>query len=60
MKKDIRGSVSGKALSLAQSAAEPDVLDQAFQDVRQSFDKFCLVAGMEALQELMEKDAAEI
>lgn len=60
MKKDIRGSVSGKALSLAQSAAEPDVLDQAFQDVRQSFHKFCLVAGMEALQELMEKDAAEI
>ena len=60
MKKDMRETASRTALSSAQAAAERDVLDQAFQDVRQSFDKFCLVAGIEALQELMEKDAAEI
>ena len=56
----MRETASRTALSSAQAAAERDVLDQAFQDVRQSFDKFCLVAGIEALQELMEKDAAEI
>lgn len=60
MKKDMRESASRTALSLAQAAANQDVLDQAFQGVRQSFDKFCLVAGIEVLQELMEKDAAEI
>lgn len=60
MKKDMRETASRTALNLARAAAQRDVLDQAFQDVRQSFDKFCLVAGIEALQELMEKDAAEI
>jgi putative transposase len=60
VKKTMRESVSKPALSLAKVAAEQTVLDQALQGVRHSFDKFCLVAGIEAMQELMEKEAAEI
>lgn len=60
MKDHMRGSVSRTALSLAQTAADRATLEDAFQGVQQSFDKFCLVAGIEAMQELMEKEAAEI
>jgi putative transposase len=60
VKKVMRETASVTALSLAQAAANRDVMEKAFQGVQQSFDKFCLVAGIEALQELMEKEAAEI
>ncbi|CAK0742253.1 hypothetical protein WCLP8_1300003 [uncultured Gammaproteobacteria bacterium] len=41
-------------------SSEQAVLEQAFEVVQTSFEKFCLVAGIEAMQELMEKEAAEI
>lgn len=34
-------------------------VDRAFEEVSASFDRFCLAAGIEALGELMEKDAAK-
>ena len=32
----------------------------AFEEVRSSFDKFCLIAGIEALQELLQEEAAAL
>ena len=60
MKKTMRETASKTALSLAKTAADQAVLDQAFQGIQQSFEKFCLVAGIEAMQELMEQEASEI
>ncbi len=60
MKKDMRSSVSRIALSVSEEAADPTALQQAFQGVRSSFDKFCLIAGIEAFQELLEDEAAEL
>src|SRR6202023_4276023 len=44
------------------TALPPAVLSpvgKAMEEVSASFDRFCLAAGMEALGEMMEKDAAE-
>jgi hypothetical protein len=32
----------------------------AFEAVRSSFDKFCLIAGIEALQELLQEEASAV
>src|SRR6202048_5351313 len=44
------------------TALPPAVLSpvgKAMEEVSASFDRFCLAAGMEALGEMMEKDAAD-
>ena len=44
------------------TALPPTVLSpvgKAMEEVCASFDRFCLVAGIEALSDMMEKDAAE-
>ncbi len=54
MRKNIRGSSSPKAL--ATSFSTPPLAD-AMDAVRLSVDRFCLLAGVEALAEMMEEDA---
>ena len=55
MRKDIRSSTSPKALGAL--LAMPS-LTEAMEEVRLSVDRFCLLAGVEALIEMMEEDAA--
>ncbi len=57
MEKDIRSSSSLKAL--AASIAMPPLAD-AMDAVRLSVDRFCLLAGVEALAEMMEEDATTV
>ena len=57
MRQDIRSSTSPKAL--AASFPVP-TLGDAMEEVRQSVDRFCLLAGIEALQEMMEEDATVV
>ena len=49
------------ATALPASVLEPVLgsVDKAFEDVTASFDRFCLAAGIEALGDIMEKEAAE-
>lgn len=54
MRKDIRSSTSPKALGAL--SAMPS-LTEAMEEVRLSVDRFCLLAGVEALVEMMEEDA---
>lgn len=54
MRKDIRSSTSPKALGAV--SAMP-LLTEAMEEVRLSVDRFCLLAGVEALVEMMEEDA---
>ena len=55
MKKDMRASASPVALNAAATADVGSAV--AFQEVQSSFDKFCLIAGIEALQELLREEA---
>jgi len=57
MRKDIRSSSSPKAL--ATSFPMPPLAD-AMDAVRLSVDRFCLLAGVEALAEMMEEDATAV
>ena len=57
MRKDIRSSSSLKAL--AASIAMPPLAD-AMDAVRLSVDRFCLLAGVEALAEMMEEGATAV
>ena len=57
MRKNIRGSSSPKAL--AASFPVPS-LTAAMDEVRLSVDRFCLLAGVEALAEMMEEDATTV
>ena len=59
MTKDISHSVGSKVLD-APLASPPATLDEAMAEVRASVERFCLRAGIEVLQEMMEKDAAAI
>ena len=54
MQKDIRSSTSPKALG---SLLAVPSLTEAMEEVRLSVDRFCLLAGVEALIEMMEEDA---
>ena len=57
MGKNIRSSSSPKAL--APSFPMPPLAD-AMDAVRLSVDRFCLLAGVEALAEMMEEDATTV
>jgi putative transposase len=41
-------------------ADEGSAVAVAFEDVRSSFDKFCLIAGIEALQALLQEEASAL
>jgi putative transposase len=58
--KDMRSSASRIALSVAEGAEDPTALERAVQSVQSSFDKFCLSAGIEALQALLEDEASAL
>ena len=58
MKKDMRASAALVALNPAAMADERSAV--AFEAVRSSFDKFCLIAGIEALQELLQEEASAV
>jgi hypothetical protein len=53
-------SASRIALSVPEGAEDPTALERAFQGVQSRFDKFCLMAGIDALQELLEDEASEL
>lgn len=57
MRDDIQTSVGAKALAAA-FAGPP--LEEAMEEVRQSVDRFCLVAGIEALAEMMAADMTAV
>ncbi len=57
MRQDIRSSTSPKAL--AAPFCLP-TLGEAMDEVHLSVDRFCLLAGIEALQEMMEEDATAV
>src|SRR6516162_4757411 len=50
------------ATALPSAVLEPVLgpVGKAFEEVSASFDRFCLAAGIAALGEMMEKDAAEL
>src|SRR3954471_9904363 len=54
----MRASASPIALNAAAMADEGSAV--AFEEVQSSFDKFCLIAGIEALQELLQEEASVI
>ena len=60
MKKDMRASAAPGALNPAAMADERSAVAVAFEAVRSSFDKFCLIAGIEALQELLQEEASAV
>jgi len=60
VKKDMRASASPVALNPAAMAAEGSAVAVAFEEVQSSFDKFCLIAGIEALQELLQEEASVV
>ena len=60
MKKDMRASAAPVALNSAAMADERSAVAVAFEAVRSSFDKFCLIAGIEALQELLQEEASAV
>ena len=60
MKKDMRASASPVALNPAAMADEGSAVAVAFEEVQSSFDKFCLIAGIEALQELLQEEASAV
>jgi putative transposase len=60
VKKDMRASASPKALNAAAMADEGSAVAVAFEEVQSSFDKFCLIAGIEALQELLQEEASVV
>lgn len=60
MKKSMRESTSAIALGSASGAGVPEALAVAYEQVQSSFENFCLLAGVEALQDLMEEEAADL
>src|SRR3954468_15898391 len=56
----MRASTAPVALNPAAMAEEGSAVAMAFEEVRSSFDKFCLIAGIEALQELLQEEAAAL
>lgn len=57
MRNDIHNSTSPKALAAPFSLP---TLGDAMDEVRLSVDRFCLLAGIEALREMMEEDATAV
>ena len=58
MMKTIRETTSMVALGSA--SQERDAVKAAFQEVQSSFETFCLLAGIEAFQDLLEEEAADL
>src|SRR4051812_25244693 len=56
----MRASASPVALNAAAMADEGSAVAVAFEEVQSSFDKFCLIAGIEALQELLQEEASVV
>src|SRR3954453_9631266 len=56
----MRASRAPGALIPAAGAEEGAAGGMAFEEVRSSFDKFCLIAGIEALQELLQEEASAL
>ena len=57
MRKNIRSSTSPIALAASFPMPTPA---EAMDEVRLSVDRFCLLAGIEALAEMMEEDATAV
>jgi putative transposase len=60
VKKHMRASTAPVALNPAAMTEEGSAVAVAFEEVRSSFDKFCLIAGIEALQALLQEEAAAL
>lgn len=60
MTKSMRQSASVVALGSAKAKEDQDALEAAFQDVQSSFETFCLLAGIEAFQDLLEEEAVDL
>ena len=58
MTKTMRETTSMVALGSAPE--ERDAVKAAFQEVQSSFETFCLLAGIEAFQDLLEEEAADL
>src|SRR3954470_6006509 len=56
----MRASTAPVALNPAVMATDGSAVAVAFENVRSSFDKFCLIAGIEALQELLQEEASAL
>src|SRR5690349_24711184 len=56
--KNIRETTS--AIALGSASEERDAVKAAFQEVQSSFENFCLLAGIEAFQDLLEEEAADL
>ena len=58
MMKNIRETAS--VVALGSASEERDAVKAAFQEVQSSFENFCLLAGIEAFQDLLEDEAADL
>src|SRR5688572_26291157 len=47
-------------IALGSATEERDAVKAAFQEVQSSFENFCLLAGIEAFQDLLEDEAADL
>ena len=51
---------TASVIALGSATAERDAVKAAFQEVQSSFENFCLLAGIEAFQDLLEEEAADL
>jgi putative transposase len=58
--KNMRETASVIALGSATATEERDAVKAAFQEVQSRFETFCLLAGIEAFQDLLEDEAADL
>src|SRR4051812_37309606 len=58
MTKTMRETTS--VIALGSVTEERDAVKAAFQEVQSSFENFCLLAGIEAFQDLLEDEAADL
>ena len=58
MTKTMRETTS--VIALGSMTEERDAVKAAFQEVQSSFETFCLLAGIEAFQDLLEEEAADL
>ena len=58
MTKTMRETAS--VIALGSVTEERDAVKAAFQEVQSSFENFCLLAGIEAFQDLLEEEAADL
>jgi hypothetical protein len=58
MTKTMRETTS--VVALGSVTEERDAVKAAFQKVQSSFETFCLLAGIEAFQDLLEEEAADL